>query len=125
MRVLVCGGRDFIYLRMMVRALDALHAEYTFTSLIHGDAPGADQFSAHWARMRQFTREQIKAFPADWKRYGRAAGSLRNQQMLDEGKPALVVAFGGGHGTAHMVRIARSAGVKVLEVSIDGTITGK
>lgn len=56
---------------------------------------------------------------------GGRAGSLRNQQMLDEGQPALVVAFPGGTGTENMKRIARSAGVRVLEISSDGTITGK
>lgn len=47
------------------------------------------------------------------------------KKMLDEGKPDLVVAFPGGPGTAHMVRIARAAGVRVLKVSNDGRITGK
>ena len=37
--------------------------------------------------------------------------------MLDEGKPDLVVAFPGGRGTAHMTRIARGAGIEVIEVS--------
>jgi hypothetical protein len=39
---------------------------------------------------------------------------MRNQAMLDYGKPDLVVAFPGGKGTADMVRRARVAGVKVL-----------
>jgi hypothetical protein len=45
------------------------------------------------------------------------AGPIRKQQMLDEGKPDLVVAFPGGRGTAHMVRIARAAGIEVIEAS--------
>jgi hypothetical protein len=35
----------------------------------------------------------VRTFPADWERHGRAAGPIRNRQMLEEGKPDLVVAF--------------------------------
>ena len=42
---------------------------------------------------------EIARFPADWNMHGRAAGPIRNQQMLDEGKPELVVSFLGGRGT--------------------------
>jgi hypothetical protein len=50
----------------------------------------------------------------DWKRYGNAAGPIRNQRMLEWG-PDLVVAFAGGTGTAGMVALARAAGVPVIE----------
>jgi hypothetical protein len=53
---------------------------------------------------------------ADWNTHGRAAGPIRNQRMLDEVKPELVVAFPGGRGTADMVRRAREAGVNVYLV---------
>ena len=48
---------------------------------------------------------------------GKRAGPLRNQRMLDEGKPDLVVAFPGGGGTKDMVRRAVKAGVSVHEVN--------
>jgi len=55
-------------------------------------------------------------FLANWRTHGKAAGPIRNQQMLDEGRPHLVVAFPGGTGTADMVRRAKAAGVPVMEV---------
>lgn len=58
----------------------------------------------------------IDVYPADWPRYGKAAGPMRNQQMVDEGKPDVVLAFPGGRGTADMVRRAKAAGVRVVEV---------
>lgn len=51
---------------------------------------------------------------AEWDRLGRKAGPIRNQRMLDEGKPALVIAFPGGTGTAGMVAIARKGRVPVI-----------
>lgn len=55
---------------------------------------------------------------ADWSKYGKAAGPMRNQKMLDEYKPDLVVALPGGRGTADMVSRARVAGVEVIEASL-------
>lgn len=43
-------------------------------------------------------------------------GGGRNKQMLNEGKPDLVVAFPGGSGTAHMVKIAKAVGIMVIEI---------
>ncbi len=52
--------------------------------------------------------------PAEWSKYGRRAGPIRNKQMLDVGKPHLVVAFPGGAGTANMVKQAKAAGVPII-----------
>lgn len=54
--------------------------------------------------------------PADWKTHGKRAGSIRNQKMIDDYHPQLVVAFPGGAGTADMVRRARAAGIEVREI---------
>jgi hypothetical protein len=114
MKVLVCGGRDYADARALDEALDALHRETAITRLIHGAARGADSLAAAWAKSRCIPE---LAFPADWKRDGKAAGFVRNARMLREGRPALVVAFPGGKGTAHMVKLARDAGVPVREIA--------
>lgn len=115
MRVLVTGGRDFHDRELVFPTLDRLHDTYRFTVLIHGDASGADRLSGEWASERGV---KVEAQPADWKRYGRAAGPIRNQQMLQE-KPGLVVAFPGGKGTADMVKRAKAAGLEVVLVDAD------
>lgn len=56
----------------------------------------------------------VRVFPADWETHGRAAGHIRNRQMLVEGKPDIVVAFAGGRGTQNMINQARKAGVTVF-----------
>lgn len=112
MRVLVCGGRDFDDAMTLGSWLGGIHKNAgPITLLIEGGAAGADTLArafAEWQRIPVMTLE------ADWKRHGRAAGPIRNKQMLDEGKPNLVVAFEGGRGTANMVKQARAAGVRVL-----------
>ncbi len=113
MRVLVCGGRDYRDAGRVLEVLDRIHAQDLVEVVIHGCAPGADELGRRWAEHRHI--EQLP-FPPDWAGLGRAAGPRRNQMMLEQGKPDLVVAFPGGHGTADMVRRARAAGVEVLEV---------
>ena len=123
--VLVCGGRDFCIPQnrekyalaqakkeqnFLIKVLDSLLLEIGSFTLVHGTARGADSFAASWAEWKKLP---IKAYPADWKRYNRAAGSIRNQQMLDKESPDLVIAFCGGTGTAHMVSIARAANIPV------------
>lgn len=93
-------------------ALDELDATRRIGGIIEGGANGADKLGRIWAVFRN--RGRVR-FAAEWGRYGKAAGAIRNQQMLDEGRPDLVVAFPGGRGTADMIRRARAAGLEVVE----------
>lgn len=81
--------------------------------LITGNAKGADQQAELWAE-KNGVRNEI--YPANWKLHGKAAGPIRNRQMLEEGKPDWVIAFPGGNGTAHMCLIAQRAKVKVTKI---------
>lgn len=84
--------------------------EYT---IIEGGAKGADALAVDFSCTYG---TKLEDFSADWEQFGKRAGYLRNKQMLEEGKPDLVVAFPGGKGTAMMVRLAKEANVKVLEI---------
>lgn len=119
LRILVCGGRDYTDKQALFDELDNLVAEYHETSnggitIISGEARGADALASQWAAVR---RHHYEGYPADWEKHGKAAGPIRNQQMLTEGKPDLVVAFPGGRGTSNMVTLAEMAGVPVYAVS--------
>jgi hypothetical protein len=114
-RALVCGGRDFDDYGFVREVLDY----YAPTVVIHGAARGADSLAHRWARN---TYTPVESYPADWKRDGKAAGPIRNAKMLAEGKPDLVIAFPGGNGTAHMVKIAKAKGVQVIQPSRGGFV---
>ena len=115
-RVLICGGRDFSNREFMWWELDKLASRKNISIIIHGAARGADTLAMLWAMSRKI--EQL-AFPANWKKYGKSAGSIRNKQMLDEGKPDLVVAFTGGVGTQHMTLLASARGIKTIVIAED------
>jgi hypothetical protein len=112
LRLLVCGGRDFADELFLFTALDRVHAQWFVNTLIHGDAPGADRLAGAWAAKRGI---DLIVFPANWTRYRKRAGPIRNTRMLAEGRPDACVAFPGGAGTANMVAQCRAANVKVWE----------
>lgn len=113
MRVLVCGGRDFDDYNLVVRVLSSIQVtREPFDVLIHGGASGADAAADVYARRHLIP---VLRFPADWGKHKKAAGPMRNTEMLRDGKPDLVVAFPGGRGTADMVNKAHGAGVEVFD----------
>jgi hypothetical protein len=119
MNILVCGGREFDNLELLEKILSPFFWQPGKVSWIFGDAKGADFLTRVWLKRmfrRGYAEKYYQEFKADWKKHGPAAGPIRNQQMLDEGKPDLVVAFPGGRGTADMVLRAKLAGVPVIEV---------
>lgn len=117
MRLLVCGGRDYRDHENMFHVLDELHKSTPVDILINGCAQGADNLALQWANFNNITnlihKIKIDFYPADWTQYGKSAGMQRNIQMLQVGRPDLVVAFPGGRGTAHMIQSAESYGVEV------------
>lgn len=112
LRLLICGGRDFEDRLSAFKALDWLLSHYPVDCVIHGNARGVDRIGHLWAIKAGIDSE---AFQAEWNKYGNGAGPIRNQRMLEIGRPNYVVAFPGGAGTADMVQRARSAGVTVWE----------
>jgi hypothetical protein len=64
---------------------------------------------------------QIKPYPADWDKYGKAAGPIRNKQMLDEGNPEKVIAFRfkNSRGTQNMINQAEKAGIKTIVIDCE------
>lgn len=111
--VIVCGSRTWSDESAIRQALAALPRR---TRIVAGGARGADAIAARIARELGF---EVVEVHAEWGRYGRAAGPIRNQRMLDEYKPSLVLAFrvfGHSPGTDDMVRRARAAGVPVIVI---------
>ena len=109
MKILVAGGRDFKDYYRLEADLDALKP----TTIISGMAKGADEQGYRYAFNNDL--ECLK-FHADWDTHGKSAGYIRNQRMLDEGKPDLVLIYWDGmsKGTAHILNIAKKAGIETV-----------
>lgn len=110
MKVLICGGRAYDNREYLEDTLDNLE----ISEIIEGGATGADALAYNYAKSRNI---KVTKFVANWKKYGRKAGMLRNKQMLEEGKPDLVIAFPGNKGTANMIKLAKWSKIPILDLS--------
>lgn len=111
MRIIVCGGRDYVDEDHIFSVLDDFKKAYPDLEIISGMARGADSIAVLWAANRGVKLHKVYA---DWDKHKKAAGFIRNKRMLDM-NPDKVVAFAGGSGTNHMMMIARKAKVEVYE----------
>jgi YspA, cpYpsA-related SLOG family len=87
MNVLICGSRYWNNAELMLERLNSIPIGST---LIHGGCRGADLLGSEIGRELGF---HVVCFPANWNELGKAAGPIRNQMMINEGKPDLILAF--------------------------------
>lgn len=112
--VLVCGGRGYRNRDKVNETLDSLHTIRQIDVIIEGAAEGADTLAEQWAKTRAVPYVGVAA---DWEKFGKRAGPIRNSAMLDIVTPKCCVAFPGNNGTADMTAKARKLlGCYVLEV---------
>lgn len=111
-KVLICGDRnwaDKAFIRKKMRALEP------GTVVVHGAAKGADLLAGEVAEEMGF---EVHPYPAAWSVFGRAAGPIRNTQMLDEEDPDIVWGFHdwieNSKGTRDMMRQAQRRGVPFM-----------
>ena len=114
MKVLVCGGREYMDLPRVYEILNEIHP----TCVVHGGARGADTLADLWCTTSKYGKGTlVRRYPANWKKHGKAAGVIRNQEMLTKEKPDLVLAFPGGRGTLDMILRSRKAGIEIRQVT--------
>ena len=111
-RIIFCGDRKWSDYSSIRQVLNMLSKEDTL--VIHGACRGADKMSGEIAKERGF---KVKVYPALWDVYGRAAGPIRNQQMLTEGRATEIIAFHKNikksRGTKDMINRALKKGLRV------------
>lgn len=119
MKILVTGDRDWTD-RECIQYCLAVAAELAAPeqiTLIHGKARGADTIAGEIGAGLDFN---VVAVPADWEQYGRAAGPIRNREMLAM-EPDLVIAFHddleNSKGTRNCVEQAEKLGIPVSRIT--------
>lgn len=110
MKLCVAGGRDHKLSDQELCQLSALFLALKVTEVVHGGAAGVD---AEVAEMGERAGLVVTCFEADWAKYGRKAGPLRNAQMAAYADA--VVLFPGGKGTDSMYREAKRAGKEIFD----------
>lgn len=109
---LVVGSRTFNDYELMKKKLDKLLQNQKKVVIVSGGARGADTLAVQYAKERGYS---VKVFPAQWEKYGKRAGYVRNEQMheyISKVERRGVVAFwdGQSHGTEHNFSMCRKYG---------------
>ncbi len=116
-KALICGDRNWTD-RDSIRLWIAKLQDMGYNTIIEGESRGADTIASEEAKLAGMN---VLRFPAKWSEYGKAAGPVRNRQMLSEGKPNLVVAFHNNiensKGTKNMCEQAKAKGIEVILVT--------
>ena len=108
MKVCIVGSRDFPQMKQVEEYVNSLPEG---TTVVSGGARGVDTVAEEAASKRGL---QVEVFKADWERYGKIAGMIRNRTMLSTlTKDDKVVAFwdGHSHGTNHSISCASGLGL--------------
>ena len=104
----VAGGREFNDLDRIARGYELLPPE---TILITGAARGADLTAENLWRNKQLPYIGV---PAEWRKYNRRAGYIRNAEIAKIWKPARLLVLPGGRGTASSIKLAEEMEIEVI-----------
>ena len=114
-KVIIAGGRDFNNYALLQEYVDKFLSTYPSDSIeiVSGNARGADKLGERYAKEHNLP---VKLFPANWDKYGKRAGYLRNQEMTDYANMLIAFWDRKSKGTNHMINIAKKAGLIVKVV---------
>ncbi len=110
-KVIVAGGREFNDYILLEEKLDKiLSKRLPDVEIVSGTARGADKLGELYAHKNKLP---IKRLPADWNRYGKAAGPIRNKQMAQYADACIVFWDGKSRGTLSMINLAMEQRIPV------------
>jgi len=111
MNIIVAGGREFTNYPLLRDQLDFLFQNLVKEELviISGTAKGADTLAIQYATERGI---KLIKMPANWDKYKKRAGFIRNQEMANIADGLVAFWDGRSRGTAHMIETINSMGKK-------------
>jgi len=110
MKVIIAGSRKFNDYKKLCKICDHLLQNQTNIEIVSGTAKGADKLGEQYAKERGF---KLTKFPANWNKYGKAAGPKRNQQMAQYADALIAFWDGKSRGTKNMITLARSLKLRI------------
>lgn len=109
-KVIIAGGRDFDNYEYLKEVCLDILKDIDNVCIVSGKAKGADSLGEQFAKEHAY---MIESYPADWNRYGKTAGFIRNEEMAKTA--AILIAFwdGKSHGTKHMINTAKLYNLRI------------
>ena len=125
LKILVCGGRHFNQYKLLEYVLSSIIEDDDYVDckveIVSGGCEGADKLGERFALENDI---ELKVFNADWKKYGRSAGPIRNKQMIDyisgfENKIVVAFVSPNSKGTRNTVSLAKKSNIEVVEIEYE------
>lgn len=109
MKTIIAGSRNITGYHQVTKAVE--DSGFQITEVVSGGANGVDKLGE---RLAKASLLPCKVFAADWNKYGKRAGYVRNSEMAEYAEALIAVWDGKSRGTDHMIRTARVQGLKVF-----------
>lgn len=116
-KIIIAGGRDFLDYNLLREKVNKILQEKRVTHkivIISGCARGADTLGLRYASENVF---DVEEYPAEWDKYGKKAGYMRNVEMAENANALIAFWDGKSKGTKHMIDIAteRNLPIRVIK----------
>lgn len=119
MKYIIAGGRDFNNRNILYKILNENRYSKNITEIVSGCARGADFLGIEWADVYGL---RITRFPAEWDKYGKSAGFIRNAEMGAYADAAIIFWDGESKGTKHMIQTMKKLGKPYSVFNYNGVL---
>lgn len=109
MKIIIAGSRHFDDYELLKQVCDNKLCKLEDIEIVSGRASGADTLGEKYAKEKGY---RLALFPADWKKYGRAAGPIRNLEMAKYADALIAFLAPDSRGTANMIKVAKQYNLK-------------
>jgi hypothetical protein len=113
MKVIIAGSRTINNIELVEKAIK--ESGFEITEVVCGCCEGVDTQGELWALKNGIP---VKQFPADWKKFGKSAGPLRNKEMVNYGEALLAIHANNSKGTRHIIDYAKRKGIPVFVIEV-------
>lgn len=111
MKVIIAGSRTITDKKLVADAMRSFTRFWCINEVVCGEARGVDAIGRQLAEAQKIP---VKSFPADWDKYGKPAGYIRNKEMGMYADALIAVWDGQTRGTRHMIDIMNELGKPAL-----------
>jgi len=102
LRTIIAGSRSIESYIELLKAISKI--DFKITVVISGGAHGADKLGEKYAKRHGIP---LEIYEANWDRYGKGAGHIRNSLMADKAEALICLWDGKSNGSANMIKKAR------------------
>ncbi len=108
MKTIIAGSRNITQLKIVESTI--IRSGFNISTVICGGAKGVDLLGEKWAKQHNIL---IEYYLANWNKFGKKAGYLRNEEMAKNADSLIAIWDGISKGTEHMIKLANKYHLKI------------